>query len=866
MLILGWDAADWKVINPLLEQGKMPTLQKLIKEGVSGNVATLDPVLSPMLWTSIATGKYADKHGILGFTEPDPISGGVRPVTSTSRKCHAIWNILTQQGLKTHLIGWWPSHPAEPINGICVSNHFQRANQGIEKPWPVSAGMVSPKEFGRVLAPLRIHPDELTASHILPFIPHAFEINQDEDTRIAAMSRILADAATIQSTSTWIMETQDWDFIGVYFDAIDHFSHGFMKFHPPQLPGMPDDLFRYYKDVITGAYIFHDMMLEHILSLSGKNTTVILLSDHGFKSDHLRPISLPKEPAAPAHEHRQFGILCMKGPEIKTNERIFGATLLDITPTVLTTLNLPVGKDMDGVPLIQAFKSDVTIDEIESWELVEGNFGEYAEDFREDPFEAKQALDQLADLGYIDKEEDEDGEKSLLVAETERQFNLARVYLNSNRFHLVLPILRKLYDNNPEERFAVRIISCLRDMGKLKECGEFLNQIKKAKDNPALSFRILEVSLLIDEGKEMEALTKLDSLMEQSKSSPEIFIHAGRSYNALGKYSEAEKAFTQSLIFDPDRAISHFGMGLSFMGRKRYEDAVDAFLNAVGLVYQFPIAHLNLGESLYHLGEKKRALECFQVAMVMTPGMTKARKWIEKIQNENKIKESPEVLRNQVDISTLDQKLPKASTVNIKPFSRKIKGDIIVVSGLPRSGTSMIMQMLHEAGVEVLSDGKRSPDESNPKGYFEFEAVKGTARDKRWLNQAVDKAVKVIAQILVLLPPVYNYKVIFIKRDLSEVMNSQHTMLHHMGKNRKDTYNAGIRLSFEKALRRAEFWLQSKPNVETLYLDYKQTVENPGDAALEICRFLNLEYSRAELMATVVTKALYRNKVKDADQ
>ena len=96
VLLIGWDAADWSFIHPLIEAGKMPVMEKLIESGVSGKIATLQPILSPMLWTSIATGKRADKHDILGFVEPSPDGKGIRPVSSTSRKSKAIWNILSQ--------------------------------------------------------------------------------------------------------------------------------------------------------------------------------------------------------------------------------------------------------------------------------------------------------------------------------------------------------------------------------------------------------------------------------------------------------------------------------------------------------------------------------------------------------------------------------------------------------------------------------------------------------------------------------------------------------------------------------------------------------------------------------------------------
>ena len=116
VLLIGWDAADWKVIMPLVDAGKMPNLARLIEEGICGNMATLQPVLSPMLWTSIATGKRPYKHGIHGFSEPDPVSGGIRPVTNLSRKTKAVWNILNQSGLNTITIGWWPSNPVEELS------------------------------------------------------------------------------------------------------------------------------------------------------------------------------------------------------------------------------------------------------------------------------------------------------------------------------------------------------------------------------------------------------------------------------------------------------------------------------------------------------------------------------------------------------------------------------------------------------------------------------------------------------------------------------------------------------------------------------------------------------------------------------
>ena len=117
VLFLGIDGFDPNIMEVMMEAGALPAFSGLAGQGSYRRLQTMNPPQSPVVWTSIATGKLADKHGILGFSEPTPERIGIRPVASTSRKVKAIWNILTQRGLNTHVVGWWPSHPAEPKIG-----------------------------------------------------------------------------------------------------------------------------------------------------------------------------------------------------------------------------------------------------------------------------------------------------------------------------------------------------------------------------------------------------------------------------------------------------------------------------------------------------------------------------------------------------------------------------------------------------------------------------------------------------------------------------------------------------------------------------------------------------------------------------
>src|SRR5579862_4671677 len=177
VLLVGWDAADWKVIHPLMDAGKMPNVERLVEHGASGQIATLHPPLSPMLWTSIATGKRPFQHGILGFTEPTPDGRGVQAVSNLSRKSKAIWNILSQNGLRSAVTGWWPSHPAEPIRGVMVSDHFHRASAPLDAAWVLPPHTIHPPELTPTLAGLRLHPEQLTPELVERFIPLAREID-----------------------------------------------------------------------------------------------------------------------------------------------------------------------------------------------------------------------------------------------------------------------------------------------------------------------------------------------------------------------------------------------------------------------------------------------------------------------------------------------------------------------------------------------------------------------------------------------------------------------------------------------------------------------------------------------------------------
>jgi hypothetical protein len=184
--------------------------------------------------------------------------------------------------------------------------------------------------------------------------------------------------------------------------------------------------------------------------------------------------------------------------------------------------------------------------------------------------------------------------------------------------------------------------------------------------------------------------------------------------------------------------------------------------------------------------------------------------------------------------------------------------EIIVVSGLPRSGTSLMMQMLDNGGVEVLTDRVRTADTDNPRGYYEFEKAKKAKQDTSWIPQARGKAVKMVSQLLYHLPAGERYRIIFMERNLEEVLDSQEKMLQRLGQPTAAPRDA-MRRSFTLHLDRLREWLLGQHHMEVLRVSYNELVSQPEGPARRVAEFLG---GRADVegMARTVDASLYRNR------
>lgn len=768
VIILGWDAADWKVIFPLIDQGKMPNMKILLEKGVHGKIKTLDPPLSPMLWTSIATGVRADKHGISGFIEPTPDGERLRPVTSTSRKVKAIWNILNQEGFKSNVVAWWPTNPVEPINGVMVSNLFQIASKSIEEPWISPPESVHPKEMEETLEKFRVHPHEITLSMALPFIPN---LNSDKELRkeqrTLSVLKTLANAATVHAISTYLHEETTWDFMAIYHDAIDHFSHIAMRYHPPKRPEIEQKEFDDYNLVVEAAYRFHDLMLGRVLELMNEQTTLLIVSDHGFHSDHQRPLYIPREPSGPAVEHSPYGIFAMAGPGIKKDGvEVSGASILDITPTLLHYLNLPVGEDMEGKILHACFEEMKEVKTIPSWENVYGNSGMHDKNRQEDPWDAIEALQQLVEMGYIDAPDD-DKLKEVEKAKRENLYYLARNMINGGRTQEAMVILEDIYAESKVIRYGQRLAFtqlALRQYQKafqlLEELKELHLKQKKEKlqksDDPfgsndmeePMYLQYLEGLILLAINRPRLALPILESVQKKNPNNFHVAFNIAQIHNQRKNYAAAEKQFICALAIDDGNGKAHHGLGFSFLRRNLIDQAIEEFLLAISHDFYLPNAHYHLGESLMKQAQYDDAAYAFEVAVRLSPGMTKAHKWLYEIYTEF----SPNAIMAEKTMDFL---------------TNNIQGELTICTGIDGSNMKSAFAWFKKIGI---------PSEWSSKT---IEEAKVLASNTLWLKDKKNEIIYMPCHCLSFLPTSLNYRLIVIEdenKNIIDALKKSHKM------------------------------------------------------------------------------------------
>lgn len=351
LLFIGLDGAEWSLIRKLVAEGRMPNVKALMDRGLYGDLLSLDPPQkSPAIWTSIATGKTPDVHGIHGFIE----ERNGRPLTQNARRVRALWNILSASGRKVGLVGWLMSWPAEEVNGYVVSDYLQyAASEGRRL-----SKRTFPESLYAEVAPLNRAWPRMPWSAVNEFLGQPVDSTlvggTNPDTLAIARARpirwMISADASFADMALKLGRERPAEFTAVYLRSTDLFGHLYWNFmHPEAWPKslVDPDMVPYFAASVPKNYEWIDRQIGRLLTLADARTTVLICSDHGFKGGE-----------GGIADHRPEGILIMAGPHIGRGE-LTGATVLDIAPTVLALFGLPKADDMPGKVLWSAFDSSI---------------------------------------------------------------------------------------------------------------------------------------------------------------------------------------------------------------------------------------------------------------------------------------------------------------------------------------------------------------------------------------------------------------------------------------------------------------------------------------------------------------------------
>jgi Flp pilus assembly protein TadD/arylsulfatase A-like enzyme len=655
LLVIGLDGADWEIIDPLIERGRMPNLARLVRNGVRSDLLTISPALSPVVWTSLATGVDPYRHGVLDFLVADPAGGEGQPVTSAQRKVPSVWDLLSDAGVPVGVIGWWATWPAGPVRGYMVTDRVAYQLFGI-RPDPAQAeGKTWPADlYAAEIRPHIVAPAEIPWATVETYLdgprrrPEEFDADEtrlldDFRTLLAATDTYVAVARALRSKHSPRFET-------VYLEGTDTVGHLFMPYRPPRLRGVEEKRFRSFHAVVDRFYEKIDRDLGLLLEGREQGWTVMVLSDHGFSSGASRPLTTDSRIGhGPAADwHRRFGILVISGDGARAGTRLEEAGIYDVAPTILALFGLPIPVPWPGNVLSEALDAaflrsyPVTYREDEPV-LAAGPGSGGSEPVDPDAAELRERLRSLGYLGSTDSVSVSTTTRNntgitLLAqgrrAEAEREFrqaleadpdqpvvlvNLGMLLRLDRRDDEARKILGKAVAYSATRRSAGQQLAQLSlEQGDLDGAERYVRMVLAEEPGAAEAVNTLGL-VLQKRGRSSEARAAYLESAELDANAAEPRTNLGNLARAAGRFDEAEDWYLKAIEADPYFMGAYNTLALVYQDRRDMKRAIDLYDRALSKSPNHPIVLNNLGSLYYATGERDRAREMWQRAAAADP-------------------------------------------------------------------------------------------------------------------------------------------------------------------------------------------------------------------------------------------------------